>query len=74
MFFVSCKEDKKQNNGPIILGDPATIVTETDSKYMSDFVDDIQLLAPQSNSADTDTQSIAKTDTSTGNAASQPES
>lgn len=42
-LLCSCEGDKKQTGGPIILGDSSTIVTETDPKYLSDFVDDIQL-------------------------------
>lgn len=47
LFFTSCKEDKKQNSSPIILGDSSTIVTETDPNYLTDFVDDIQLRTVQ---------------------------
>jgi len=44
LFFLSCGSDKKQqSNGPIVLGDSAMIVTETDSSYLTNFVDDLQL-------------------------------
>lgn len=43
LLLSSCSSDKNQNNGPIVLGDSSTIVTEEDPKYLSDYVDDIQL-------------------------------
>lgn len=52
LFFVgffSCNNAQNPNAGkPIVLGDPSTIVTETDSQYLQDFVADINLIkAPQ---------------------------
>ena len=44
--FPACKENRKQAGGPIILGDSSTIVTETDPRFLSDYVDDIQLQTP----------------------------
>ena len=39
--FTSCNNNTKANSGgPIVLGDPATIVTETDSQYLQDMVMD----------------------------------
>lgn len=35
-----------KNHGPILLGDSATIITETDSQYLRDMVMDIQPTAP----------------------------
>jgi hypothetical protein len=45
---ASCdSSDRVGSRGPIVLGDPATIVTETDSQYLRDFITDIHLPAPQ---------------------------
>jgi len=42
--LVSCDDEQKsKNRGAIVMNDPATIVTETDKKYLSDFVEDIHL-------------------------------
>lgn len=44
VILGSCDDKGNTNAGkPIILGDPATIVTETDSQYLQDFVADIQI-------------------------------
>jgi hypothetical protein len=44
---ISCTDDKNTNAGkPIVLGDPSTIVTETDSQYLRDFVAEVKP-APQ---------------------------
>jgi hypothetical protein len=43
LLTASCNRDKKQSNGPIVLGDSTTMVTETDPQYLTDYVDDIQL-------------------------------
>ncbi len=40
-FFTACEEKKHGGNNPIHLGDPAGIVTETDSTYLKNFTDDI---------------------------------
>lgn len=40
-FFTSCEETKQGGSKPIHLGDPAGIVTETDSVYLKNFTDDI---------------------------------
>jgi len=42
LFLFSCKEEKKQTQGPIVLGDSSTIVTETDPKFLEDMVPDLQ--------------------------------
>lgn len=42
LFLLSCQEGKKQNHGPIVLGDSSMIVTETDPKYLEDMVADLQ--------------------------------
>lgn len=50
-IFVSltaCKDGVTKSHGPIVLGDSSVIVTETDTKYLEDFVNDIQ-----QNTADT---------------------
>lgn len=42
----SCEDDKKsKNHGAIVLNDPTTIVTETDSQYLQDFVGEIKPVA-----------------------------
>lgn len=42
----ACSDPPMQEaKGPIVLGDSATIVTETDSRYLSDFVSDVELHA-----------------------------
>ncbi|HRO41332.1 MAG TPA: hypothetical protein PL009_00765 [Flavipsychrobacter sp.] len=45
LFFAACGDDKKSSGGPIVLGDSSTIVTETDTKFLSDYVDDIRTAA-----------------------------
>ncbi len=45
--LASCEEQGNTGNGPIILGDSAMIVTETDSAYLQDMVLDYQPVAPQ---------------------------
>src|SRR5690606_41703083 len=41
--FTSCEFDNLEaGNGPIVLGDPATIVTEEDAQYLEDFVNDLK--------------------------------
>lgn len=52
VLFVSCKNDKKVSHGAIVLGDSATIITETDPTFLEDYVADIKL-------ADTISQSSA---------------
>lgn len=47
-LFASCTEHTGKSRGPIVLGDPATIVTETDSQYLLDMVPDVQ---PEEHSA-----------------------
>lgn len=44
-LFTSCEEQGKGGNGPIVLGDSAYIVTETDSTYLQDMVLDYQPVA-----------------------------
>jgi hypothetical protein len=54
LLATSCNEGGKNNSGgPIVLGDPATIVTETDSAYLQDMVVDYQPLAAVTPAADT---------------------
>ncbi|MBS1777507.1 MAG: hypothetical protein JSS64_14630 [Bacteroidetes bacterium] len=60
ILFSACSNDSKRSNRPIVLGDSTQIVTETDSKYLSDFVDDIKLQTPQP-----DTTSYTKSETPT---------
>lgn len=43
MGFTACSTvDNDANRGPITLGDPATIVTETDSQFLGDMVLDLE--------------------------------
>jgi hypothetical protein len=42
-LLASCAGNSNKERKPIVLGDSSTIVTETDSAYVSDFVSDIQL-------------------------------
>ncbi|MCD6010330.1 MAG: hypothetical protein K0Q79_192 [Flavipsychrobacter sp.] len=41
IFFSSCNDMSSENHGPIVLGDPSTIVTETDSSRLQDMVTDL---------------------------------
>lgn len=41
-LLQACGSDNPNRGKPIVLGDPATIVTEADSQYLQDFVADIQ--------------------------------
>ncbi|MBL7719302.1 MAG: hypothetical protein JNL72_10740, partial [Flavipsychrobacter sp.] len=55
--FSSCGENnnkKKADGEPIVLGDPATIITETDSNHLTDLVVDLQ----PDNTADTTTSAV----------------
>lgn len=57
--MFSCSESRQAGNkGPIVLGDPATIVTEPDSQYLRDMVMDYQPLRTVAPAVDT-TQSPA---------------
>lgn len=42
LLLQACGNDQPNKGKPIVLGDPATIVTETDSQYLQDFVADIK--------------------------------
>lgn len=46
ILLQSCGNDSPNRGKPIVLGDPATIVTETDSQYLQDFVADVKPLQP----------------------------
>ncbi|OSZ82702.1 hypothetical protein CAP35_05415 [Chitinophagaceae bacterium IBVUCB1] len=46
LLLQSCGSDSPNRGKPIVLGDPATIVTETDSQYLQDFVADIKPIQP----------------------------
>lgn len=43
-LFSCNNEGGSGSNKPIVLGDPSTIVTETDTQYLQDFVADIKIL------------------------------
>ncbi|MCW3122987.1 MAG: hypothetical protein JWQ38_2479 [Flavipsychrobacter sp.] len=59
LFLCSCKDTPSKNHGPIILGDSATIVTETDPKKLEDLVADLKPEIPPA--VNTDTVAVAKT-------------
>lgn len=42
LLLASCG-NSGESRGPIVLGDPSTIVTETDSSYLRDFVADVKI-------------------------------
>lgn len=46
LLLLSCSEKDTKNHGPIVLGDSATIVTETEDKYLQDMVPDLRMVAP----------------------------
>jgi hypothetical protein len=66
MVVVSCNQGAgNKAGGSIVLGDPATIVTETDSQYLKDMVMDIQMNAKPSEpepAAATETETPAVAD------------
>lgn len=41
LLLFSCNDMSSQNHGPIVLGDPSTIVTENDSSRLQDMVTDL---------------------------------
>lgn len=56
MLTACAEKSDSGDRGPIVLGDAATIVTEADSQYLSDFVVDIQAIsAPPEESPAADT-------------------
>ncbi|RYZ39840.1 MAG: hypothetical protein EOP49_29950, partial [Sphingobacteriales bacterium] len=71
----SCGDTEKKAGGPIVLGDSSMIVTETDPKNLTDFVDDIQFkqIEPALTDDLADTASSQVIDSSAvGTAAPQP--
>lgn len=42
ILFCSCQNMPSNNRGPIVLGDPSTIVTESDSAKLQDMVSDLK--------------------------------
>lgn len=63
LFVTSCdssSENEKASGKPIVLGDPSTIVTETDSTYLQDMVADLK---PGEAPADTPQAPLADTTT-----------
>ena len=59
-LLVSCSDERQRaSRGPIVLGDSSTIVTETDPKYLQDFVPDLH----QAISGDDSDDDAASTDT-----------
>ena len=60
LFLCSCKDMPSKNHGPIVLGDSANIVTETDPQKLQDLVTDLKPVIPPSENKDT---VVAKTET-----------
>lgn len=60
VFLFSCKNDKTQSHGPIVLGDSSTIVTETDPQRLQDLVTDLKPVITSSEPKDTE-ETAAKT-------------
>lgn len=71
ILSVSCNNDVGSSRGPIVLGDSSLIVTETDPKYLTNYVTDIQLLSASADSAATDT--FASNSPASGQARSEGE-
>lgn len=46
LLLHSCSNDNPNRGKPIVLGDASTIVTESDSQYLQDFVADVKPLQP----------------------------
>lgn len=59
--FTACQSGVNKSHGPIVIGDSATIVTETDSKYLEDFVTDIQQNTPDTTAPSVSTTSAKDT-------------
>jgi hypothetical protein len=57
LFLCSCKDMPSKNHGPIVLGDSANIVTETDPQKLQDLVADLKPVIPPAENRDT----VAKT-------------
>jgi hypothetical protein len=53
LFFCSCSETKSVNNGPIVLGDSATIITEEDPRKLKDLVAEMEPIVPPAENTDT---------------------
>ncbi|PZF72963.1 hypothetical protein [Taibaiella soli] len=53
--FTACQSGVNKSHGPIVIGDSSTIVTEADSKYLEDFVTDIQPKTPDTATVSTET-------------------
>ncbi len=53
IFIFSCKDVPTKNHGPIKLGDPSTIVTESDPQKLQDLVTDLTPVIPSNIPPDT---------------------
>lgn len=75
IVFLSCNDEQNPSAGkPIILGDSSTIVTETEAKYLEDFVADIKPLTPREEApADTTTSTPAADTVASTTAPATPE-
>ena len=56
LVFTACSETKSVKNGPIVLGDSSTIVTEEDPKKLKDLVAELEPVIPPSENKDTEVQ------------------
>ncbi|GAA4464783.1 hypothetical protein GCM10023093_15830 [Nemorincola caseinilytica] len=48
MLLAACSDDKPAASGPIVMGDPSTIVTESDPQQLKDLVADLNPVIPPS--------------------------
>lgn len=71
-FFTACEEKKQGGNKPIHLGDPAGIVTETDSTYLKNVTDDISPNQVQSSESEI-TDMMVQVDSAKASAALETE-
>lgn len=71
-FFTACEEKKQGGNKPIYLGDPAGIVTETDSTYLKNVTDDISPKQVQSTESEI-TDMMVEVDSAKASAALETE-
>lgn len=71
-FLTACEEKKQGGSKPIHLGDPAGIVTETDSVYLKNFTDDISPKQVQSSESEI-TDMMVEVDSAKASAALETE-
>jgi hypothetical protein len=56
LMLSSCNNGQQSTTGPIVLGDSATIVTESDQQQLKDLVTDLQPVIPPAENKDQDPQ------------------